>query len=96
MEKHYQEIVDEIFGKNYQHRTLRTVFDPYSNEWSETNINKKTEILQIILTSQKITLAQLIEGYKYYYTEELKNKAHVISSIEDSLICIIQNLICRK
>ncbi len=96
MNKHYQEIVDEIFGRNFKHRTLRTIFDPLSYEWSETNINKKIEILQIILNSQKITLAQLIQGYKDYYTEELENKKHVISSIEDSLIFIIQNLLCKK
>ncbi len=96
MSKHYQEIVDEIFGRTYKHRTLRTIFDPFSSEWAETDMNKKIEILQIILNSRKISLEQLIEGYKDYYTEELENKRHVITSVEDSLIEILQHLLCKK
>ena len=46
MKKHYQEIVDEIFGSLYRHRTLRTLFDPNSSEWSDTTIEKKLEILK--------------------------------------------------
>ena len=51
MGKHYQEIVDEIFGSYYQHRTLRTLFDPYSHEWNDTTIEKKLIILKKILDS---------------------------------------------
>ena len=53
MENNYQSLMDEIFGANYKHRTLRTVFDPYSNEWSETNVDEKKSILQKILASKK-------------------------------------------
>jgi len=53
MENNYQSLMDEIFGANYKHRTLRTVFDPYSNEWSEANVDEKKSILQKILASKK-------------------------------------------
>ncbi|WP_188442848.1 hypothetical protein [Planktosalinus lacus] len=89
--KHYQEIVDEIFGSYYKHRTLRTLFDPNSNEWNHTTIEEKLEILKKILDSNKITLKELILGYKNFYTFELANKEHVLSSLEDSLIIILQN-----
>ena len=62
MKKHYQEIVDEIFGSLYRHRTLRTLFDPNSSEWSDTTIEKKLEILKTILDSKKIDLTQLVYG----------------------------------
>jgi hypothetical protein len=35
MKEHYQDVVDEVFGFMYRHRTLRTLFDPCSSEWEE-------------------------------------------------------------
>ncbi len=96
MKKHYQEIVDEVFGTSfYQHRTLRTCFDPQSSEWSETTIEKKVEILKKILTSEKITLDKLIFGYKYYYTHELTNKSYVVNSLEDALIILLNKSLIK-
>ena len=91
MKKHYQEVVDEIFGSLYKHRTLRTLFDPNSSEWNETTIEKKIEILNTILKSDKITFQQLILGYKHFYSIELSNKSHVINSLEDGLIILLEN-----
>lgn len=96
MSKHYQDIVDEIFGRNFQHRTLRTIFDPFSSEWEQTSIERKIEILRIILNSEKISLSTLVSSYKYYYSTEIKNKKHVLDSLEDSLIILNQNLLCQK
>lgn len=89
--KHYQEIVDEIFGSLYKHRTLRTLFDPNSSEWNETTIEKKLEILKKILESNKITFEQLISGYKNFYKNELTNKEHVLNSLESGILILLQN-----
>lgn len=91
MDKHYQEVVDEIFGSLYRHRTLRTLFDPSSSEWNDTTIEKKIEILKKILGSKKISLDILILGYKHFYAKELTNKLHVLNSLEDGLIILLQN-----
>jgi len=91
MKKHYQEVVDEIFGSTYPHRTLRTLFDPNSSEWNETTIERKVEILKKILDSKKISLGSLISGYKSFYSNELTGKKHVLNSLEDGLIILLQN-----
>ena len=88
--RHYQEIVDEIFGNLYKHRTLRTLFDVNSSEWNETSVEKKNQILKKILESDKITFEQLILGYKNFYKNELVNKEHVLNSLEDSLLILLQ------
>ena len=89
--KHYQEIVDEIFGNLYKHRTLRTLFDPNSSEWNETTIEKKLEILKKILESNKITFEQLISAYKNFYKNELSNKEHVLNSLEGGILILLEN-----
>lgn len=89
--KHYQEIVDEIFGSLYKHRTLRTLFDPDSSEWNETTIEKKLEILKRILESDKITFEQLVMGYKNFYKNEITNKEHVLNSFENGITILLQN-----
>jgi len=91
MTRHYQEIVDEIFGSFYGHRTLRTLFDPDSSEWNDTTIEKKLQILKVILESNKVTFKQLLTGYKHFYTKELANKGHVINSLEEALSILLQN-----
>lgn len=93
MDKHYQEIVDEIFGSSYRHRTLRTLFDPNSSEWNHTTIETKVEILKIIIASKKIGLEKLISGYKHFYSHELVDKGHVLNSLEDGLLILLQNTI---
>ena len=79
MTKEYQTIIDELFGAYYKHRTLRTVFDPYSSEWNDTTVDEKINILKKILDSKKITLNELISSYKIFYTENLTNKKHVVA-----------------
>lgn len=91
MAKHYQQIVDELFGNLYKHRTLRTLFDPNSSEWEHTTIEKKLEILKKILDSGQITFQQIIKEYKYFYSTELANKAHVLKSLDEGLMILLEN-----
>ena len=93
MTKHYQDIVDEVFGSTYRHRTLRTLFDPNSFEWSETTIDKKLEILKILLHSNKATLDEILNGYKHFYQHELSNKGHVLDSLQEGLSILLTNSI---
>jgi len=91
MKEHYQDIVDEVFGSMYKHRTLRTLFDPNSSEWNETSIDQKLEILKKLLDSNKVTLNEILNGYKHFYQNELANKGHVLNSLQDSLTILLAN-----
>lgn len=89
MAKHYQEIVDNVFGSMYRHRTLRTLFDPSSTEWEETTIEKKIEILKQLLETGGMTLEEILNGYKHFYLKELSNKGHVVNSLQDGLAILL-------
>jgi len=87
---HYQEELDEIFQKGnlWNHRTLRTIFDPFSSEWNETSIEEKLGILKTI-QENGIDIQSLIIQYKRFYNEE--NKPHVSKSVEDGLRILLIN-----
>ncbi len=87
---HYQNRMDKIMGFTYKHRTLRTLFDCYSHEWDETDINKKLMLLELLIDSG-FALCEWIEGYKNYYEVELSNKKYVTNSINDSLVKLYQH-----
>lgn len=91
MAKHYQEIVDNVFGSYYRHRTLRTLFDPNSNEWTETTISEKLEILKKLLDNGETDLEEILIGYKHFYQNELANKSHVLNSLQDGLAILLTN-----
>ncbi len=91
MKEHYQDIVDSVFGSTFQHRTLRTLFDPQSSEWEDTTIERKLEILKKLLDSDKITLKEILRGYKHFYQHELAHKGHVIDSLEGGLAILLTN-----
>ena len=93
MKKHYQEIVDEVFGSFYKNRTLRTLFDPYSSEWNDSTLNEKIEILKTLLASNKITLEEILSGYTHFYQHELVGKEHVINSLQDGLTILLNTSI---
>lgn len=86
---HYQEKIDKIFGKGsiWKHRTLRTLFDPFSSEYNQTTMEKKVEILQTI-RENKIDLNELIDDYKEFYTEE--NKIHVVDVADEGLKILLK------
>lgn len=91
---HYQEKIDKIFGGGslWQHRTLRTLFDPYSSEYDDTTMDRKVEILKVILENG-ISLKELIRKYKKFYSEE--NKRNVVDSVEDGLVILLSNSLIR-
>jgi hypothetical protein len=92
---YYQEKIDKIFGKGsmWQHRNLRTLFDPYSSEYSETTMDRKLEILKTIREND-IDLNELLNGYKEFYTEE--NKIHVVDVADDGLEILLREETERK
>ena len=84
----YEARLDRIFGKGsmWKHRTLRTIFDPYSSEWSETNFEKKVEILEKAIAAGE-DLEVLISDYKDRYLEQ--NRKDIANSVEDALIALL-------
>lgn len=92
---HYQEKIDKIFGKGslWKHRTLRTLFDPFSSEYEQTTMNRKVEILQTIIDN-KISLTELIQEYKDFYHEE--NKRNVVDSVEVGLTNLLAKILTTK
>ena len=87
----YQDLVLERLGSNFKHKTLRTIFDYRSQEWTETSLEEKLQILKSLLDHNGVTLETLIIGYKHYYSSELSNKSHVIKSLEKSLEILLEN-----
>jgi hypothetical protein len=82
---HYQEVVDEVMGPFYLHRTLRTLFDCKSSEWKDTALQEKSEILKALLDNGKMTLDQILDSYRFYYSIELAGKRYVVDNLEASL-----------
>lgn len=87
---HYQQKIDKIFGKGslWKHRTLRTLFDPYSSEYNQTTMEKKLEILTTI-RKNGMDLRELLDDYKEFYTEE--NKIHVVDVADEGLDILLRN-----
>ncbi len=92
---HYQDRLDELFanGGLWKHRTFRTIFDPYSSEYSETTYDQKLEYLAKYINSG-LSLSDLIDEYKEFYIEE--NKPHVVNSLEDGLLRIITKSLSKR
>jgi hypothetical protein len=86
---HYQEKIDRIFGKGslWEHRTLRTLFDPNSSEYTQTTMERKLEILKTIRDNE-IDLNELLNDFKEFYTEE--NKIHVVEVADKGLEILIK------
>ena len=85
----YEARLDKIFGKGlmWNHRTFRTILDPYSSEWNETNFNKKLEILKTVVQSGE-DLEILISDYKERYNEQ--NRKDITSCVESALTQLLQ------
>jgi hypothetical protein len=90
----YQEQLDKIFGNGslWNHRTLRTVFDPYSSEYEQTTMDRKVEILRTIVDNN-ISLAELISEYKDFYKEE--KKTNVVEAMEDGLTNLLTKALAK-
>jgi len=91
---HYQEKLDKIFGKGslWKHRTLRTLFDPYSSEYENTTMDRKVEIIKIIIEND-ISLKKLILEYKEFYRKE--NKLNVVAAVEDGLTNLLAKTLTK-
>ncbi len=85
----YQEKMDKIFSKGslWKHRTLRTLFDPYSSEYNETAMDRKLEIFKTIRENET-DLNELLKEYKEFYTEE--NKIHVVDGADEGLEILLR------
>ena len=86
----YEAILDKIFaeGDLWQHRTFRTVLDPFSNEYGETTFEKKIEILEKVVKSGE-DLNFLINDYKKCYIEQ--NRMDIAARVEMALILLLQH-----
>ena len=92
---HYQQKMDNIFAKGsiWKHRTLRTLFDPFSSEYEQTTLDKKVEILKVIIENN-LNLTSIIKEYKQFYLEE--NKQHVVNSVEDGLTNLLSRTLVDR
>jgi hypothetical protein len=86
----YEERLDRIFGAGnlWKHRTFRTVFDPYSHEWQQTDMTEKISILKSFISSGE-QLSSLISDYKDNY--ESLNRSDISCAVEDALTVILQH-----
>lgn len=84
----YEIRMDRIFanGRLWKHRTLRTVFDPSSSEYSATTIDQKYDILRIAVDNGE-KLRVLIHDYKFRYIEQ--NRHDIAFEVENALIILL-------
>jgi hypothetical protein len=88
----YEARMDKIFvqGHLWNHRTLRTVFDPGSSEWDHTSMDEKIKILKKIIKSGE-DLEELIFDYKERYIEQ--NRSDIARRVgEATFILLSYNL----
>jgi hypothetical protein len=83
----YFERMDKIFGSLSPHRTLRTLFDPYSAEWNGTTMDEKVAMLKKIIQNGE-NLETLILEYQLYYKEI--DKPHVVKDASLGIVKILQ------
>ncbi len=91
----YEARLDKIFTKGalWNHRTFRTIFDPFSSEWSDTTFNKKIEILEKVVAAGE-DLHELITDYKQRYDEQ--NRHDISRSVEYALIELLKYRLKKK
>lgn len=85
----YEKRMDKIFsgGAVWKHRTLRTIFDPFSSEWDNTDYVTKIEILNKIITSGE-NLDLLISDYKFHYIKQ--NRKDIATVVESALSKLLE------
>lgn len=96
----YESRMDRIFSGSehiaWKHRTLRTIFDPASYEWTETNLNEKVKILQTIANNKEnigfLTLEYRERYQKKNQRKDIANAAiHGLSEILEYLLIDIDD-----
>lgn len=81
----YESRMDKIFANQstWKHRTLRTIFDPFSHEWTQTTPEEKVEIITTLELKGE-SLFKLIHDYKKRYKEN--QREDISNSVEQALI----------
>jgi hypothetical protein len=94
--KHLHERMDDLFtnGTPWQHRTLRTLFDPASAEWNMTSMEEKVDILKKIQASGE-RLGKLATEYQNYYRHE-HNRPDIADDFKSGLVKITEYLLDTK
>jgi DNA polymerase len=85
--KHYAEKLERL---NIPNPTLRDCFDPYSSEYSETNINQKIATLQKVINSG-YALEEVLKDYSDFYQK--LNKRHVVKDLHLGLKRLINHFL---
>lgn len=87
-EDYYETRLDKIFGQGsiWQHRTFRTIFDPFSNEWNNTTYDRKIEILETVIENGE-NLELLIDNYKERYNNQ--NRKDIAKAVENALVKLL-------
>jgi hypothetical protein len=84
----YEVRMDKLFarGNLWKHRTLRTVFDPSSTEYTATTIDQKYYILKKAVENGE-KLRVLIHDYKFRYLEQ--NRRDIAFEVENAIIILL-------
>ena len=91
----YQIEMDKIFNNNelWEYRTLRTLFDLSSFEYSQTDMLEKIEILNTIRRNN-INLEDLISEYQAFYISIQKD--YVAEAAESGLVRLLNECLFYK
>jgi hypothetical protein len=89
----YRERMDRIFSdgsSTWEHRTLRSIFDPLSDEWNNTSLKEKKDIVtKIIQSGEKLEL--LIHQYQSYYLDQ--SRKDIVREIPIGLAEILEHVL---
>ena len=86
---HLHERMDTLFNASpWKHRTLRTIFDPFSAEWNDTGLEEKVTILRTILLSGE-RLEGILFQYKQYYLDQ--GREDIARDTESALVYLLQH-----
>mgnify|MGYP001593168561 CR=1 FL=1 len=92
--RHYTEVANQVLDFELMgHCSLRTCFDPWSHEWTETDMETKIDILKKVLIKGK-DLNKVLFEYRTMYNK--MGKTHVSNDLEDGLITLLLYLLTKK
>lgn len=92
LKRPYTLLVDEPLGINLINQllsSLRTCFDPWSHEWSETSLEVKIDILKKVVDAGQ-SLKDILGEYKIRYKNSPASK-----DTEDGLINLLQYMLTK-
>ena len=91
----YEQILDKHFGRGtlWKHRTFRTVLDPLSSEYDQTDMKQKVAYLKT-LVDNGVNLEYLVFDYKQRYIEQ--NRRDIANEADAALARIVEFLLKEK